>query len=206
MRTFVSEDYSKPLQWEDVFPDTPFGKHGQDKVGFEYPDGSAPVDVTVEYNSGGQLLEVADFDDGSSGMGATLGGDRNVEVSDLTGRILGVLRYRNDTQPQLYVGGKTVTGGASRFSSFVSETGAADEDPKPRQVADDTQPEQYEVNRETGQAAWCNYRVRIYRLESNDDDAPLTLNHIGTNPQTDTTFPEPISAAVGYCPHCGKAL
>lgn len=191
--------------WEDVFPDFDFGQHGQKKVTL---DGD---DVTVKYNTGGQLLEVADFSDGSSSMGATLGDDRNIEVIAPNGRILGVLEYRNSKQPSLKVNGKAVTGGASRFTSFVSETGAAEEDPKPQQVADGSQPEQYEVNRETGQAAWCDYRVRVYYVgPPYEGRTSLTLQHNGHTPKTDTTFPEPAppipGAEVNFCGNCGAEI
>jgi len=185
------------LTWDEVF-DKPFGSHGLMKASFDSDD------VTIEYNSGGQLLEVADFSDGSSAHGATLGDDRNIEVIAPNGRILGVLEYRNGSQPTLKVNGKTVTGGASRFTSFVSETGAADEDPKPQMVADATNPEQYEVNRETGHAAWGNYRVRVYYIEPGDH-TNLTLQASGHTPKTNTVFPEP-EASAGYCGHCGVAL
>ena len=192
------------LAWEDVFPDFEFGQHGQKKVTL---DGD---DVTVVYNTGGKLLEFADFSDGSSSMGATLGDDRNVEVIAPNGRILGVLEYRNGHQPTLKVDGKPVTGGASRFSSFVSETGAADEDPDPRSVRDDTHGgEEYQVNRKTGQAAWCDYRVRVYYLDPwYEDRTSLTLQHSGHTPQTDTTFPAPVEGSTpnSYCQHCGGAL
>ena len=192
------------LAWEDVFPDFEFGQHGQKKVTL---DGD---DVTVVYNTGGHLLEFADFSDGSSSMGATLGDDRNIEVIAPNGRILGVLEYRNGLQPSLKVDGKPVEGGSNRFTSFVSETGAADEDPAPQSVRsgdldDPHGGEEYFVNRNTGQAAWCEYRVRVYYLDPPyEDRTSLTLQHNGHTPQTDTTYPKPAVQA-NYCPHCGGA-
>jgi hypothetical protein len=213
MYNIVAKDYTKPIPWEEAFPDWEVGQHGQEKVGFEGAEGAAnPTVVCVAYNSGGQLLEVFDFSTGDSNTAATAGGDRDVVVSrypfasEGESGVLGTLRYRNGEQPELYVNGEEVVGGASRFSSFNSETGAADEDPKPRMVNDGETPEQYEVNRETGHAAWGDYFVTIRRLESTGEDAPLTLQHMGHNPETDITFPKPPVSQVNFCPHCGKEL
>lgn len=197
------------VKWEVAFPEYEVGQHGKEKVGFEgmagYPN---PHSVCVGYNSGGQLLEVLDFDSGDSVHGNTLGGDRDYVIADkpfaLAGdsdcHILGVVRYRNGTQPKLYVDGVEVEGGASRFTSFVSETGAADEDPKPQHVSDEHG--NRVVNRDTGHAAWGDYYVHIVRLEGDDETAPLTLQAIGHTPKTDTTFPKP-EAETQSCPACG---
>ena len=144
-------DATQVQQFEDTF-DRPFGTHGRFKVGFGTGRDSVdnPTSVCVEYNAGNRLLEVADFSHGDSSMGATVGGDRNIVVAtkpfareeDTDCVILGVLKSRNGTQPALFEGSPLAeaVGGAARFSSFVSETGAPEEDPAPREVHDSKHP------------------------------------------------------------------
>jgi len=210
---YIKTDFSKVIPWETAFPDWEFGQHGKEKVGFGVGSNSAdnPTSVCVEYNAGDRLLEVADFSDGSSGMGATMGGDRDIVIADkpfampddTDCHILGVLQYRNGTQPELISDGAPM----NRFSSFVSETGAPEEDPAPQERRDNTQPETYYVNRTTGHAAWGTYYAHIYRHDVNEGQeyAALTLEHSGHTPKTDTVYPEP-PATGGVCPHCGETL
>ena len=196
-----------------------FGQHGKFKTLWGDDEDSVhnPVNICVSYNAGDHLLEVADWSTGDSNIGATMGGDRNIVVADkpfalaedTDCHILGVLVYRVGEQPYQLEGSPLAksVGGASRFSSFVSQTGAESEDPKPRQVADDTQREQYEVNRKTGHAAHGNYYVHVYRLNVNEGQAypALGLEASGLEPKTDTVFAVPTYTA-NYCPHCGKAI
>ncbi len=212
---YVDFDTSEVIPFDEVF-DKPVFAHGKFKVGFGVNKNSTdnPVSVCVGYNSGDHLLEVADWSTGDSHQGATAGGDRDVVVADkpfaMAGdtdcHILGVLQYRQGTQPKLLVGEDLhpAVGGSNRFSSFVSETGAQDEDPKPRRVDDGITPGEYWVNRETGHAAYGAYFVHVHRLNVNEGQsyAALTLEVSGVTPETDTTFPE----TKGYCPNCGYAL
>ena len=203
MRYIDAPEEGQILTFEEVFGDYQFGDHGREAVGFgsSQKSDANPTSFCVEYDSGNHLLEKADYDDGTSGMGATAGGDRDIVVADkpyaladdTDCHILGVLKYRQGTQPKLYMGSplEEITGGSNRFTSFVSETGAADEDPKPQLVRDDTHGgQQYEVNRETGHAANTVYYVHGYRLNVNEGQAyaALGLQASGQTPETDTTF------------------
>ncbi len=204
---YIKTDFTKVIPWDVAFPNNEFGKHGGFKVGFGIGKESIdnPVSVCGKYNVGNRLLEVADFGTGDSNMGAMLGGDRNLVIADkpfalaedTDCHILGVLEYRIGKQPKLKVDGKYVTGGAARFSSFVSKTGAADEDPSPRKVRDTTHGgKEYEVNRETGHAAWGDYYYHLYRLKVNEGQPynPMSVKTSGHTPKTDTVFPEPVEA------------
>jgi hypothetical protein len=197
-------DPSKEIEFDEAF-EKPFGTHGKFKVGFGVGSDSVdnPTSVCVHYNAGDRLLESADFSFGDSPMSGMMGGDRILVVADkpfameedTDCHILGVLKAFNEAQPKLFEGDplEEAIGGASRFDSFVSETGAPEEDPKPREVRDNTDPEPYYVNRLAGQAAWGDYYVHIYRLNVIEGKAypALTLETSGSTPDTDTTFPKP---------------
>jgi hypothetical protein len=184
----ITVEEGEIIEFETAFPGFDLYQHGRDKVGIE-----GSTSVCVHYKTGGHLLERADWDSGDSGMGATMGGNRNIVIADTPfalpddDGVLGVVEYRQGVQPSLKVNGEVVEGGSNRFSSFVSETGDVDEDPKPRSVSDIEG--QREVNRETGQAVWTDYYVHAYRLD--DYDGILTLQTSGHTPETDTTYPEP---------------
>ena len=108
-----------------------FGQHGKFLTYFGDDEDSVnnPDSICVSYNAGDRLLEVADWTSGDSEMGAALGPDRNLVVSnkpfalaeDTDCEILGVLEYRNGTQPRQLEGSPLMPseGGSSRFSSFV---------------------------------------------------------------------------------------
>ncbi len=208
------------MEFGTAFPNVNFGQHGRYKSSFGVIGKSVhnPASVCVGYNAGNKLLEVADWSTGDSHMAATVGGNRNIVVADkpfalaedTDCHILGVLEYRQGSQPDLKVNGEKVTGGASRFSSFVSLTGAAEEDPKPRRVSDNTRKEEYDVNRETGHAAYGRYYAHIYRLDpiAGKAYAALSLEHSGHTPATDMVFPpeEADEPAGRYCPSCGYKL
>ena len=217
---YVEARAGEVIEFEDAFPDWDVYQHGNNKVGFGEGNDSVdnPTSVCVKLNSGERLLEVADWSDGSSSMGATMGGNRDVVVARVPfarngdDGVLGVLKYRQGAQPSLYVKGETVEGGSNRFSSFVSETGAADEDPKPRSVrsGDPDDPhggEEYFVNRNTGQAAHTDYYVHVYRIDHFEGEAnsALTLQVSGHTPKTDTVYPAD-PAAANFCPNCGAAF
>ncbi len=199
---YIQADFSKMVDYGENF-DNPLYAHGREKIGFGSSSSSPdnPTSVCVGFGTGGELLEVADWDDGSSAMAAMSGGDRDLVVADkpfardgdTDCTILGVLKYRQGSQPKLYVDGETVPGGANRFTSFVSDDGSAESDPKPQRVNDSSQPEEYQVNRETGQAAWSPYYVHIYRLDVKEGRSypALTLQSMGALPKTDVTFPKP---------------
>ena len=197
-----------------------FGQHGKFKTlwGDDEDSVNNPLSICVSYNAGMRLLEVADWSTGDSSMGATAGGDRNIVVAnkpfalaeDTDCHILGVLVYRLGSQPYLLEGSPLAksVGGASRFSSFVSATGAESEDPDPRHVRDDTHGgEEYYVNRKTGHAAYGDYYVHVYRLNTNEGQAypALGLEASGHTPDTETVFEAP-TAVANFCPHCGKEI
>lgn len=207
---YLKLDATQVIKWDEAFENA-FGTHGRFKVGFGVGSDSVdnPTAVCVEYNAGDRLLEVADWSHGDSNMGATMGGDRNIVIADKPFalaedsdcHILGVLESRNGTQPRLLSGDPLApaVGGANRFSSFVSETGAAEEDPKPREVCDNTQPEAYFVNRLTGHGAYRKYYVHVYRLGVVEGEAypALTLETSGKTPKTDTVFDPPVLSKHG---------
>ena len=217
MRYINAPQEGQILTFAEAFGDFKFGDHGKSKVGFgsNTKSDANPTSVCVSYNAGNRLLEVADYSTGDSVMGNTAGGDRNVVIADkpyalaedTDCHILGLLEYRQSGQPKLYTGAdlEEIEGGASRFTSFVSATGAAGEDPKPQKVSDTEG--QREVNRETGHAAYGDYFVHVYRLAVNEGQAyaSLTLEASGHTPQTDTTFEEP-EAATHSCPKCGHTF
>lgn len=203
---YIKVDASQVQKYEDIY-DEPFGSHGKFKVGFGTGRDSVdnPTSVCVEYNAGDRLLEVADFSHGDSSMGSTVGGDRNIVVAtkpfamaeDTDCKILGVLKTRNGTQPALFEGSPLAEaiGKAARFSSFVSETGAPEEDPAPREVRDTDTPDPYFTNRLSGHAAHGTYYVHVYRLNPVEGKAyaALTLEASGRNPQTDTVYDVPVN-------------
>ncbi len=205
------------LSHPEAFDGHEFGDHGIYKTGFgdrnESPDNA--VDVRGMFNAGDRLRESVTLTDGSSGMGATAGGDRDIVVSsepfdeegNTQGHIVGILKYRQGDQPKLYAGPELepVVGGSNQISMFVSETGAPDEDPKPRLVSDSTQPETYSVNRYTGLAAYRDYYWRIFRHGVNEGRyyASLTMQAGGTTPKTETIYEVPVGA---FCTHCGQSL
>lgn len=198
---YIKIDASQIIKWDEAFEDA-FGTHGKFKTGFgssaKSPDN--PTSVCVEYNAGNRLLEVADFSHGDSVQGSMMGPDRNIVVADkpfalaedTDCHILGVLKSRNGTQPKLYEGNplEPAIGGANRFDSFVSETGAPDEDPKPREVRDSTQPEPYYVNRLTGHAAHGTYYVHAYYIDPIEGKAypALTLETVGRFMEVETVY------------------
>ena len=209
---YITVDASKVIPWDEAF-ETEVGQHGKFKTGFGIGSDSVdnPTSVCVAYNAGDRLLEVLNFSHGDSHMGATMGGDRNIVVADkpfalaedTDCKILGVLKTRQGTQPALYVidenGDLTeAIGGSASYSGFVSETGAPEEDPKPREVRDNTQQEAYYVNRRTGNAAWGDYYVHVYRLNVNEGQAypALTLETVGRDMQGEPViFPKPAQEA-----------
>lgn len=202
---YIKVDASQVLNWDDVY-DEDLGTHGRFKIGFGKGSDSVdnPTSVCVKYNSGDRLLETVGFSHGDSEMGATMGGDRNIVVADkpfalaedTDCHILGVLKSRQGSQPDLFEGSPLAKaiGGASWFSSFVSETGAPEEDPSPREVRDSTQPDPYYTNRLTGHAAWGDYYVHVYRLNVNEDQAypALTLETSGRDMEEEVIYPKPV--------------
>jgi len=189
---YIDAVQNQLIKFEDAFPGREVYQHGRDTVGFGSREKSVdnPTTVTLEWVTGNRLLEQADWDSGASAGAASSIGDIDYTFMDAEGRQLAQLQYRVGDGARLMIEGVEIDGGANRFTSFVSETGASSEDPKPHQVRGSEVQEAYSLNRETGQAAKSVHRVHIKRLNVNEGQAyaALQLQVAGTNPKTDTVY------------------
>ena len=190
---YISLDFTKVLTWEETFGDYEFGEQGREKIGFGSNNKSDtnPTSVCGEYYSDDKLREEVAFYSGDS---MAMGGDRVLVLADKP------WAFKDDTDCHIVGYEEYLQGNHEpRISGFVGETGAADEDPKPLKVRDDTHDgHEYEVDRTTGHAGYKQYYWHIYRLSVNEGQAyaALTIEASATTPKTDTTLK-------GSCPTCG---